>query len=133
MPAVRTFFRLVFPTKKIKTLYHSFLSGIQVYMILVAESCSALCSSASENLSAVSSSHSLHETMNLLPLKLLRLICSFHLSLSSLPSSSFFTAQTVTLKYAVFFQALYKPLQFIIIAHFRGICQDCSQFFYIFS
>ena len=46
--------------------------------LLVAESSSAICSSNSEYLSAVSSRHSLHEAVNFLSLKLFRLICSFH-------------------------------------------------------
>lgn len=45
---------------------------------LVAELFSALCTAASENLTAVLCSHSLHKAMLLLSLALLRLICSFH-------------------------------------------------------
>ena len=48
---------------------------------LVAESCSALSSSASQNLSAVFCRHSLHESVNLFSLELLRLISSFHLNI----------------------------------------------------
>ena len=44
----------------------------------MSQSSSATCSSASQHLTAVSSSHSLSEAVDLFPLELLGLICSLH-------------------------------------------------------
>ena len=54
------------------------LCGLLPQKKSITKSCSVLCSSACENLSAILSRHSLHKSVFFFSLELLRLICSFH-------------------------------------------------------
>ena len=106
------------------------LVGIGWSAFLVGQTCSTLCSSASENLTAVLCSHSLSEAVLLLSLKLLWLVCLLHKSISSLHVGVCYSYIKTLILPLLSSSLISRPLQEYIIPYFNTFCQAVLRNFF---